>query len=324
MPASATTISRPDLRKTAIVLILTGWIMGLLDWLRPESAALDVDDRLRRLQIEDLLSDGRWYDLRLPRVSLPDGVIYESHWSRLVDLPYWSLTRVLDLFMTTEQALHVASFLIPPLLFILFVWLTVTTVRDLLGRNPNLLQLMALVALLSQIAYEFVPLRIDHHNMQCLCLAGIARGLSLKTPLKAGLLIGMAAALSITIGLETAPVLFVLIAGLALTAVASQSAALRLTGFGASLSVTTLASALIFLGPTAMFSTACDAFSGTFVLAMTIGGAVLALLPLVWGHPLFSGQTGPAKRFVSLAICGGALALICAWLFPECLAGPTI
>ena len=322
MRADSPTLSRPQLWQTGLILVFTGWVMGVLDWLRPVSAALDVDDTLRRLQIEDVLADGRWYDLHLPQVSLPGDLAYESHWSRLVDLPYLALTQLLDVFLSTETALYISSAVIPPLLFAGFVWLVVLAVRDLLGRNPNLLEIAAMAALLSQIAYEFVPLRIDHHNMQMLCLAGVARGLSLKTPRFAGVVCGIATALSITIGLETVPVLGVLITGLGLTAAFNNSAAHRLSAFGASLGATSLISATVFLGPSSMFSTACDAFSGTYLFTLTLGGGMLALLPLLWRHPVFTGAAAAARRLFSLGLCGTALAVGSAFLFPQCLAGP--
>ena len=125
----------------------------------------DIDDRLRAVQIRQLLSGKGWYDLTLTGIAMP--APYVSPWSRLVDAPYAAIVWALSHLVGTEQALAIAFNIWPPLLMLAFAWFSAGCMIRLMPRGGNVAPLHAFVAALAMIspALEFAPGRIDHHNL---------------------------------------------------------------------------------------------------------------------------------------------------------------
>ncbi|MEQ9505526.1 MAG: hypothetical protein RLO80_04595 [Hyphomonas sp.] len=291
------------------------------DRLRAVSSVIDIDDTLRRLQIEDLLADNNWFDRTLPFVT-PDAP-YVSPWSRLVDAPYVGLTRLLDIFLPAETALDVACLVWPPMLLIPLTWLVQSTMRAMLGRPVRLIELACTFPFLIQAAAEFAPGRIDHHNVQMVLLALFVRGLTLKTPYRAGIVSGAAAVLSIAVGLETVPMLVAGLAGLAIFgALQGGEAGQRLQAAGAALALLSPLMGLVLNGPADTFSVYCDALSAPWVSAMSGAGLILLLTPVSWTHLRGNTPAMRAARLASLAVPGLVLLAGLAAAFPICTGGP--
>jgi len=311
----------PRLPWAFVALLGTSLVAALADSLRARSTVLDVDDTLRRLQIEDLLRDNDWFDRTLPFVVLEQP--YQSPWSRLVDAPYYLITRLLELFMPADRALDIATLVWPPLLLFPLVWLVHGTVVALVQRALRPVEVVCLLIFLMQAALEFAPGRIDHHNVQMVLCAMLLRGLTLADDRRAGIVTAMAAILSLSVGLETVPLLVIGLAGIALLGVAGDAAAVqRMTATGVTLAALTPVLALLLVGPAGLQKVYCDEISAPWILGVMGAGLILALAPLAWRGAGASSLTHRAFRFATLLVPGVALLAALVALFPVCAGGP--
>ncbi|HBN93309.1 MAG TPA: hypothetical protein DD397_12150, partial [Hyphomonas sp.] len=127
------------------------------------STVQDIDDIARRLQIADLLRDGEWHDLKWPFLAMPEP--YVSPWSRLVDLPYVLVTWLFQPALGQDAAFEIARFVVPLLWLIAYAWLAVRLIREILGEQPSLPQIGAAAVASLFAVIEFMPNRVDHHNV---------------------------------------------------------------------------------------------------------------------------------------------------------------
>lgn len=281
----------------------------------------DVDDQMRALQIRDLVSDGEWFDRRLPFITMPGD--YVSPWSRLVDLPYYLTVLALAPMLGGETAFAVASSVWPPLLFVLFGVLALRVMRRIDAQGPRTHHAAIAAVLMIFAIWNFVPGRIDHHNVQLVLVMAMLAGLTDPRAGRGGAGAGLAATLSLAVGLECLPFIAVAFGGLALAAaVEAGDARLRLQATGASFALSAIPAALALAGPPVFSDPACDALSGFWVAAMVLFGAVAALVPFAWRAGLFRGRPGLAWRLVSLAVPSAAAALLLVMAYPVCLDGP--
>jgi len=124
------------------VLFLVAALIIIGDYTSGEMFTHDVDDQLRRVQIQDLLRDGDWFDPVLPIIEQPGP--YVSPWSRLVDAPYVIIAKAAMLFTDEASALRFAESIVPPILLI-FVCLFYARIfnhlteprRQSLSENPT-------------------------------------------------------------------------------------------------------------------------------------------------------------------------------------------
>ncbi|MCY1669262.1 hypothetical protein [Rhizobium sp. SL86] len=276
----------------------------------------DIDDILRGIQIRQFLDYGGWYDLTIRGIDMPGP--YVSPWSRLIDLPYVAIARVLQLALAPEDAIAWAFRLWQPVLLLAFCLLWIGSVLNLSRPRVEIepLHIVAAFALMPLTLWEFTPGRIDHHNVQIVMLMVAVYGISCWS-YSGGLIAGLGVVLSFLVGLELAPVLAVLLLGPCLAFVFGVKGGRRLlAGLATSAIVVSLLAGLIFLGPHRMMATECDAFSAPYISALL--GFSVVILPAA----LFLGRAGRWARLIYLAVAAmlliGALALV----FPSCLAGP--
>jgi hypothetical protein len=275
-----------------------------------------IDDQMREIQIRTLVSpSGNWWDLEIPIISMPE--IYVSPWSRLVDLPYVLVARVLNPFLGLDGALAVSFQLWPPILLGLYSLLAASVFRRMMGGTVrDYVLLVASVVLMIGAIWEFLPGRIDHHNFQLVALMGVLAGLA-RWNRWGGVLVGLGSLLSVAIALEGLP--FVVLTFLTLTLLfvkgeesvlpVLRSAALVILVFSVPL-------ALVLLGWRALPSTQCDAFSAPYVLLLLGSGALLV------AASMFLYATRWWLKLVFLAAGGASLLALVVILFPECLGGP--
>ena len=126
-------------------------------------------------------------------------------------MPIAALIWLFEWFTDFETAWRLAAIVWPTLLAVATVWVLVLICDQLIDRYNRLLPLLFSVLCTSSIA-EFVPGRVDHHNVQILLFTLVVLGLVLRPALKGDVLIGACIALSIAIGLDAAIVLVPILA----------------------------------------------------------------------------------------------------------------
>ena len=283
-------------------------------WPHPWSSSIaGIDDMARLAQARDLASGQGWFDLLQTRLDAPDGIW--MHWSRLVDAPLAGLMWLGDIFGKGEA---VALIFWPVLLGIVFFVLIAQITRALIGDRGIFFSLFAALFFASTLR-TFSPGRIDHHNLQIVLTAALLLCvLRLPDGRRWGLAAGIAAAVSVGIGIETLPLVGiagVIIAGLWLFdphRYAGPTAA-----FGLSFSLSTALVYAISAPPSRYLLTQCDSISMTHVGTATIGGAGIALI-----CRLVPQNSSWVQRVAALAglgvICGG----VAVTFFSHCLGDP--
>lgn len=277
----------------------------------------DIDDRLRAVQIRQLLSGKAWHDLTLSGIAMPGP--YVSPWSRLVDAPYAGIAWLLTPLTSPEQAVSIAFLVWPPVLMLAFAWFSAGCMKKLMPEAGKPEPLHVLVAALAMLyaSLEFVPGRIDHHNAQLVTLAAASYGV-LCWSAAGGVLAAAAVALSVTIGLETLPLVAVLWVGIGLAWIAGRAGADAVfRSFSAAIAVLTPLATLVFAGPHILFSVQNDVFSAPYVAAAAGFGLVAAL-----AATLLPASVSRARRSAALAIPGLLLLAAIGMTMPGVLSGP--
>lgn len=161
----------------------------------------DNDDIMRFLSVQDWMNGQDWYDIRQYRMLPPEGL--DLHWSRYVDLGIavliWPLTWVLPM----EQAMSIGIVLWPAFLFILLTLLTGYSARKMFGPLVGATSMMGLMLWTVTGSSYFAGVRLDHHNVQILLMTAMTFSVVLPgSAILRGILGGLAAALSLAVGLE--------------------------------------------------------------------------------------------------------------------------
>ena len=270
----------------------------------------DTDDNMRMSQVRAWLNGGQgWFDLRNYRLNWPAGA--DIHWSRLVDLPLAGLILLGRLFLTGPQAEQFAIAVAPLLPFLLLIVALSLTVRRLV--HPAAWPLAVICLFFAGSATgQFVPTRIDHHGWQLAFLAlGIA-GIADPKRARGGAVLGIAGALSLSIGLEA--LIYIALAGgtMVLFWVVERDERRRLATYAASLAGGTALGFLIFASYANRLPV-CDALSPVWLADALLGGALM--LGLAWWSPArWQARLGGAVVAGALVIVFHALA------WPHCLA----
>lgn len=281
----------------------------------------DNDDIVRLIQIRELLKHHKWFDMTLPVISMPE--TYVSHYSRLVDLPYFLIARALEPFMARDAALHAATMWWPGILLVIFALLSAHLYKRLYTGGISVPETALAIPVAATAIMEFTPGRIDHHNMQMILMFVMLAGLVSVRPV-GGLMAGAAMAFSMAIGLEGLPIIFLALSTLALHAVfRPEISARRLAWTGWGMAVLSVPAAVASYGPHYAFEHYCDVFAAPWLAGFGAGGLVLALAPALWT------VTGNARDRRATVLRMGTLAipavLVSGWFafaFPDCLAGP--
>ena len=162
----------------------------------------DTDDNMRLMQVRALLDGQGWYDLRNYRMNPPVG--FDIHWSRIVDLPIAGLILFFRLFTSNSWAERLACG-IAPLLPLSIAMLSIgATVRRLISPYAWPLAVVFIVGATATMLM-FMPERIDHHGWQLAMLSLTVAGLCDTNGRRGGAMVGLASAVSLSIGLELLP-----------------------------------------------------------------------------------------------------------------------
>ena len=268
----------------------------------------DTDDNMRMSQVRALLAGQDWFDLRQYKMNWPEGA--NIHWSRLVDLPIAGLILLGRLFLTGPHAEQMAVAVAPLIpLMLLFVSLTLI-VRRLVAPAAWPLAIACLFFASSTLGM-FQPTRIDHHNWQLALLALGAAGIADPRRARGGATLGIASALSLSIGLEM--IIYLALSGVAMVLfwIRDADERRRLATYAVTLAGGTGAGFLAFASY-ANRAAVCDALSPVWLSDALLAGALLLGLA-VWS---------PARwqwRLAGAAVAGVMVAAFHALAWPQCL-----
>lgn len=282
---------------------------------RFELVALEADNAMRLVQVQDYLNGQHWFDVSQTRLG-PDGGT-DMHWSRLVDVPILLIRAILSAFMSPETALYWAVMIWPPMSVLLLVFALASGARFLGGRTVLVFTGIIAATILFRHP-NFLSGSIDHHNLQMGFLAmSLAFSIDPKRTAVSLALAGAALASSLAVGVEVYPFVAVICAFHALDwAFAGRAAQNGAAAFGASLGLMTAVFFLVSIAPSQYGAVHCDALSLITVCAAMLGGLGLAAVafslsgrPLVW-------------RLAGLGVLAIACGLLLKLQAPQCLVNP--
>ncbi len=289
----------------AIAMIVTKW--AAIHWF----ALGDTDDNLRIAEVNAWLHGQGWYDLRQYRLDPPLGG--NIHWSRLVDLPIAGIILLLKPLTGFALAEKTAVAIAPLIPLALAMGSLALAARRLVA--PGAFALGALLLLCGQSAlFMFMPLRIDHHGWQLALLALAVAGSADPKGARGGATVGIATALSLTIGLEMLPYLGLAGGAIALRWVADRGERARLAAYAATLAAGSALGYVLFASTDNRLPV-CDALSPVWLSASLAAGGLLVALAWI----------DPARRRWRLALAVLAAVLLVAGfahVWPHCLSRP--
>jgi hypothetical protein len=303
-----------DRWRLLVVLLWIGaciWLLwqrwGAIHWF----SLGDTDDNMRIAQVRAWLGGQGWYDLRQYRLNPPQG--FDIHWSRLVDLPLAGLILFFRPIFGGKIAEQIAVAFAPLIPLLVTMLAAGFTARRLI--HPRAYILAAAMVLCCQIALDqFRPLRIDHHGWQLAFLMVTIAGLADPERIRGGILVGVASALSLVIGLELLPYIAVAGASIALRWIVHREARPRLTGYAIALG-TASATGFGLFASYANRAPLCDALTPVWLSTILVASAALTVLV----------QLNPARREVRLvlAVIAGAIVAGFFWFtWPGCHGRP--
>lgn len=310
-----------SLVRPGLVFALVAFAFILADAFDGSPIYADTDDLVRLLQIRDLIGDRAYSDLTLPFIAMPEP--YVSHYSRVVDLPYFLIGSALAPLLGVDMALAAVAWMVPPLLACIFCAFAVAVLRRVAGGRFGMPEAAIAAVAMAPALLEFTPQRVDHHNLQLVAMMAMLAGLT-GPGRKSGVLAGVAISLSVSIGLECLPFILAGLAGLVLAgALGGRADKARMQAAGLALAAASVPAAMLGYGPAIVSAGNCDTVSLPWLGAFAGGGLVLCLVPPLWRLPIFAGNRGAAAaaRLASLGAPVLALAAGIAVAFPECAGG---
>ena len=300
-----------------IAFVATALVMTLRYLLHVDTQPLisDTDDAMRLAVVRDFLNGQGWFDHMQYRMNTPYGA--EIHWSRLIDLPIAGLILLARPFAGEVGAEMVAAFIWPFILLFILLAVSAKLCVRLIGRDGTLPG-VALPAFSLAIMAEFVPGRVDHHNVQLiLALVMVYCTIeALKRP-RFAIGAGLATATAIAIGTESIATAVAAIVAFGLIWVASPARAKALREFGVSYALATLIHLAIAQPPSKWLTPACDALSVVYATAAVLVGLAFVLLSYM--------SLSQRPIWTRLMVGGGIGAIVLAVLFvlfPDCRKGP--
>ncbi|MET3437409.1 hypothetical protein ABIC44_002083 [Sphingomonas sp. 1185] len=271
----------------------------------------DTDDNMRLMQVRAWMAGQGWYDLRQYRMNPPVG--FDIHWSRIVDLPIAGLILFFRLFTTPAWAERLACGIAPTIPLSIAMLGIAATMRRLIAPYAWPLGI-ALLYCAGSTQLMFMPMRIDHHGWQLAMLAVTVAGLCDPQARRGGALVGLASAVSLSIGLEMLPYAAMAGAILTLRWVWDRDEASRLAVYALTLGGGSAAGFAAFAS-NANYAMRCDALTPVWLSVTVVAGALLFLLARI-------NPESRAARLGLAVLAGAVIAGGFAWRFPQCLTRP--
>lgn len=301
-------------------LLCLAWLAAtfallLQHWPETARTLYDTDDAMRLVQMRAWLAGQGWFDLHQARLQPPLG--YEPHWSRLVDAGLAGLFLVFSFFADHGLAERLMR-VVWPLLWILPTLAGMVAIAwRLAGRDAALVAL--LLAIAGVPAYQqFVPGRIDHHNVQIALAMLVVAATVWSDQLRwCAIAAGAMSGLALGVGFESLPYLAVCGAAFALRYVLDRDSATSFRLYVLVLVASVAAAFFTTVGHDRWTRSLCDALAFNATIAVAGGGTaalVLASVLRVCQRALTRGAA------VVLAVAFALAVLL--WTEPRCLAGP--
>lgn len=307
------------------LLFQLAWFWNLIPNLLTEGSMQDTDDYQRLLEVRSWMAGQSWFDVTNYRMDPPLGA--EMHWSRLVDVPIAALVWFFDLFVDSSLAERITAIVWPAILLITTVFIILAICRRLDAKINPLLALLFTVTCVTALT-EFRPGRLDHHSIQIIFFLAIVLGLVSTSSKWGHYLIAIAAAASISIGLDAILLIVLALTWLGLEwAIGNDKDGRGLQRTGIGLLVAMPAMLALTIAPGDWMLARCDQISIVYVQAFCLVGATFIVLALI-GRRLehFSAHMTPGKiiaaRLTTGAVLGGICAILVLSLYPQCAAGP--
>ncbi len=272
----------------------------------------DPDDAARLVQVRELSSGQSWWDLTLDRIGLAGA---EMHWSRHMDGLLAGTMAVLRPVLGSDAAEIAAMIVVPLGLLLVALWLISSLARILWPGQDVGLYAMVVFGFGAGSFDRFSPGALDHHGLQSVLVLLMVRMVLVAPSWGARLVAGVAGGVSLTIGLETLPVLAAVLAGVGIgwaVGVTRPRAMYRWLGLGLVGAATV--SSLLSGPPGRLFSRDCDVLSLGFFGLMAVPAVGLAVV---------GGSDWPPRlRWAALGAMGAAGLSWFALVSPTCSAGP--
>ena len=275
-----------------------------------------LDDMMRLQQVRDLLAGQSWFDVDQSRLLTPEGG--NMHWSRLPDLFLAGFIAILQPLIGQSAAEGLAVGLWP-LILLASVLSLLTLIMQRLGvrRAGQVCGLFFFTG--SAAIYNFWPGRIDHHGfVAVLILAGLAALVSKHYSARSGIILAGCLSAALSIAIEALPYAGGLIAILGLFwIVRGHQEGVRLATFG--MALVGFATLFLVLDAPGLSDRrmVCDAYGTSHWAALSIGGALLAVLGVFGGW----WDTWP-KRFAAGGLAASATLAVFIAVNPACFGDP--
>ena len=283
-------------------------------WSGTADTLYDTDDALRLVQMRSFLAGQGWFDLHESRLGPPLG--YDSHWSRLIDAGLAGLFLLFHQFTDTTLAERLTRVVWPMLWLLPAMIGAVAITWRLAGRNGALVGLLLIVVGMPAFQ-QFVPGRIDHHNVQiAFSVLAVAAAAWLDRVRWAAYAAGGLTGIAMAIGLECLPFLALSGAAFVLRYVFDRSGAAPLAAYGLALAASALIAFFIGVNPAHWGRSVCDAIAINWIAPVTVAGLLSAFI-----GSKFDGER-MIVRGAAAAVIGSAAAMIFVLIEPRCLGGP--
>jgi len=313
------TTRRPVSGPNFAVLVALAWLVIVADlvarhWAGTGVTLADTDDAMRLAEVRDFLHGQGWFDMHQPRLAPPIG--YDSHWSRLIDAGLAGLFLLFHQFVDGALAERLMR-VVWPLLWLIPAMVGAAAIAwRIAGRNAAVVALlMAAVGL--PAFQQFVPGRIDHHNVQiALAVAIVAATVWSDRARGAAFAAGALSGLALAIGLENLAFVALCGAAFALRYVVDRAGGGALARYGWSLAASAAAAFFVIVGPDHWGRTECDAIAVNWAAPVVLVGIFMAIVAT-----RLEGDRVAAR--IAAVAAGAALAgLVFVLIEPRCLAGP--
>jgi len=176
---------------------------------------IGFDDNVRMVQVLDWINGAGWYDRTIMRVNAPEG--FTTIWSRIVDIPIAAVIILAQLFVTQKTAAIIAALIIPfaeltILLVIVAPWFARPLVGKKYARLIVLFLMFTTVMNYRQFSVAgFHPGEASHRSwyviLNLLIFGAGARIAMGAVGTSAAMIMGIAAAISLAVGIEGFPII---------------------------------------------------------------------------------------------------------------------
>lgn len=288
----------------AILVHRYGWRLGLGD----------TDDATRLTIVRDLVAGRGWFDQAVPRVVGP--APFFPHWSRLLDGGLAGVIHLLRGVMSPAWAEWATRYFWPMAWILPALGCALVVARNL-GARSAVFVTAPLMMLHLALYRQFIPGRIDHHNIQIvMTMAALACVLARRDRTPWAAVGGAATGLGLAVGLEALMFHAVIGAGYALRLARDRREAGAAAAYGVTLGLSSATFFLVQTPPSRWGLPFCDALAVNLVVALATAGAGLAI------SAALARRASAGVRLLALGLTGGLAAAVYVGLEPACVHGP--